>query len=322
MSLYWNKNKFVTGEELYNMPIVGQFNRIPVNRLQDGVFSTMTTELGIKEFNKVSLLTFRLLVSGSLIIVDGVILHGSVPFIVEKEEVDAVKPNVGGKTTTAFQLFDVPTGQRYIKEWYKTPLSTIVTTYPADSLNKHDLSRVDRLIDKLSKLTPLEVITIDSEGIIIIENGEGILLPAMSTINRLDALMGTLEETTGEEALTWFVSNWVGDINKLMSKSKSGGRFAALPDGSILQNASDASFSDRIFKEINMLRPMYLEATYSFAIVPGESGIARYLGLLPYISKVKKTQRIISYVMDIEGFPIAFDNSIWAAELGLNSPNS
>jgi len=294
----FNKKFWISGEGLYLRQLVGNFNKIPVNRLKDGVTATLVEELPLDEYNKLDRVIHRLLVSGSIIIVDEQILPGEVLFVSEQYD-----------TIIAYHAFTNAKGQRFIKKWERGEVDTTVSTYNASSITSQDISRIDILEDKLAKMEPLEEVTIASEGIIIVDNG--ILIPAVDTIDRIAELMDILEETSGDEALTWFISNWVGDINKLMSKTKKGGRFAALPDGAVLQNAFDDGFSNRIFKELDMLRPLYLEVTSSFVIVPGESGIARYLGMLGYINKIKQTQMLSTFIFDKYGISISYDNTMW-----------
>jgi hypothetical protein len=295
-----HKNKLPTGFGVYWTPMVGSFNKIPVNRLQDGVISTLETQLTLDESNRFNNLVFRLLVSGSLIIVDGVddeILPGSV-----------IRVAKFGDTTTAYQLIESKRGQRFIKRWRRGATETEVDTFAAGGVDL-SVENVEEFDAQLK--SPTDPQTIKSDGVIIVDNGIGVLLPALATITRLNELMETLQETTGDEALTWFITGWVGDINKLIAKSKSGGRFAGLPDGASLQNAFDDGFSNRIFKEIEMLRPPYLESTSSFVTVPGESGISRFLGMLGYINKIKSTQMFAAHVMEEWGTPVTFDNSLW-----------
>jgi hypothetical protein len=298
----YNDNSFKTGEQLYNEQIVGGLNKLPVNRLKDGTLSTLVEDLPIEEFNKLDHLVHRLLVSGSIIVVDDQILHGSVPLVVSKEF-----------ETVAYQVFVSPDNKKFLKKWIQTESITTVFTYSFNSsfISPNDFLREDVIEYKLKNQPTLDIVEIASDGVIIVENGVGILIPASSTIDRINELMNTLEETTGEEALTWFVTGWVGDISKLIAKTHGGTRFVPVPDGATIQNASDASFSDRVFKEIDMLKPMYLEATYSFVIAPGESGIARYLGMLGYINKLKQTQKLSQFVFNKMGIEISFDNSIF-----------
>jgi len=287
----------ITGLELYALQIPGAFNKIPVMKLSDGVCATLATDLDLDEFNRFAETLLRLLVSGSLIIVDGEILLGEVIHVDRVNDLQI-----------AYQLITTAQGNSLLKRWERGPVNTTITTYPADTIRRN--MPIMELKLALESLTPRgDELVIRSAGVLIVDNGLGILVPVRSTIFRLQELMSVMEETTGEEALTWFITGYVGNINKLTSKTKSGGRFAPLPDGSTIQNASDSSFSDRLFKEVEMLLPLFLEATHNFVTIPGESGIARFLSMMGYVNKVKQLQRLLAYIGKSYGLTLTWDNA-------------
>lgn len=292
------QTKLMSGWELFRLSIAGDWNKSAVKQIVDGVIAGLTTTLSLKDRNSVLKLTNALTISGSLIIVDRKAVDGTVLFIEPLESVEV-----------AYHLLNV-NGLDTLKVWEKGLGSVVVKSYAVPP----DTKTLTAIKAYLKTATLIETVTIPNpEGIVFVENGLGILVPGQASLERLDDLSNLLEKSIGEEALRWFVAGYGADIHQLNAKASGGGAFGEIPDGATFEHMYDSAYTADIFKQMAVLVPAFKEVASNFTVVPGESGIARFMGLQPYMNKVTHTQTILTTVFDEFGLVVEFENIIFAA---------
>jgi len=285
---------FITGRELYLMSIPGDWNKSAVKQLNDGVISGLVTDIGLRDYNFLNKLSTELLIEGSLVLVDRQIAEGQVLYVEEIDEVEI-----------AYQVF-MDKSIRYLKVWIKGPENTQVSVYPCPLSFK----RLKELKEELEKSQYLDTYSIPSSSVLIIDNGYGILVPAQGTLDRLAELSKMLSESVSENALRWFVSSYAADIDELNAVYGSKGPFGTIPSGSSFEHMYDSAYTNDIFKQIDVLVPAFKEMTSNFTVIPGESGISRYLGMTGYVNKVTYIQKICVSVFGELGVDISFENVV------------
>jgi len=292
----------VTGQALYNLPIPGDWNKGAVKQINDGVLAGIaTTDLSLANYNWTNRLSLALLIEGSLVILDKHVTPGVVLFIDETELL-----------TTGYQLVKLKTGS-VLKVWEMGAKETTVSTYASPPASA-TLDELQAWIKDAKQ--PKEPDTFTSAGVVMVDNGRGILVPGEATLNRIKELSDLLAEALGPDALQWLVTNYAADISAFNTKAKAGGKFGTAPDGTVFIHAYDTGFVNDAFASLDRLVPAFKDVASNFVVVPGESGIARFLGLQGYINKVKHTQAIIVHVFAEYDDKIVFDNVIFKALLG------
>jgi len=291
------KQTITTGRELYNLQIAGDINKGAIKQIEDGVLAGLATDVTLDDYNWVNRLTKGLLINGSLIIVDRTIAEGDVLFI---EEVD--------ETIIAYQLIS-DEGASFLKVWERGE-RTFVTSYPAPP-SCGSLKLVKDHVEKSTELA--KPIDLESQDVIFIENGRGILVGAEATLLRLSELMGLLSSSISQKALRWFVTSYTADIHQLNTVQGSVGPYGTIPDGASFQHMYDSAYTNDVFTEVNSLMPAFKDAVSNFVITPGESGISRFVGLQPYINLVTHTQRIVKNVLEQQGITIEWRNVVFEA---------
>ena len=181
-----------------------------------------------------------------------------------------------------------------MKVWEQTGDTTTVTKYSGFSLKPEYFESLELLQADVKKLTGGKSVNVESQDVLIVENGNGILIPATATILRIEELTLLMEKTAHRDALQWFIKNWVGNIFKLQSSVR--GNFLPIGEADPI-SAANPALSDMVFKEMALILPFYFQATSSYTLQPRESGIARYLNMQGYLNRVKLTQRLATFVM-------------------------
>jgi len=291
--------KKVSGQQLYDLDIPGGWNKSAIKQIADGVLAGVE-DIDLQTYNFLTKLTNTLLVTGSIIIVDKKILEGEVIFIEEAEasQVALFLPKVPKNTQKTMQVWELFSDK------------VEVTTYTATT-DAQKIKNVAELTAVLEKRPVVDTIIIPStQGIIFIENGKGVLVPAAATLLRLFELSNLLQKAISEDALRWFVTAYGADINGLNDKLTAGA-FGTLPDGATFEHMYDSSYTGDIFRQMEVLVPAFKEQVSNFVITPGESGIARYIGMLAYINIVKHTQKICSFVFEQYSETVEFTNPVF-----------
>lgn len=298
--------KPLTGPELFALPLAGDWNKSAVKQISDGVMAGVATELSLADLNWVSRLSDALLIRGSLVIVDREVAPGAVLYVERLMSAESA--------ATVEIAYTLRTSKHVttLRRWTKGPSIVVVETYP----DPPQFANVEECREWVEAATAIDTQTISAEGVLIVDNGRGILVPAAATLRRIAALSDMLAETIGPDALLWFVDNYAADIGQLNAAARTGGHFGTIPDGSKFHHMYDSSFSNDIFTQLDMLIPAFKTTVSNFTIVPGESGIARFIGLLGYMNVVRHTQAIIAHVMDEYGIVITWDNLIFSALRG------
>jgi hypothetical protein len=301
-----DNKKPLTGPELFALPIAGDWNKSAVKQISDGVMAGVATELSLDDLNWVSRLSDALLIRGSLVIVDREVSPGAVLYVERLRDVES--------SASREIAYTVRTSRHVttLRRWLKGPTTVIVETYP----DPPEFKSLEECREWVEAATAVDSVTISAAGVMFIDNRRGILVPAAATLKRLAELSDMLSETIGPDALLWFVDNYAADIRQLNSAARTGGHFGTIPDGSKFHHMYDSGFSNDIFKQMEMLIPAYKTTVSNFTIVPGESGIARFIGLLGYMNVVRHTQAIIAHVMSEYGIIITWDNLIFSALRG------
>lgn len=276
------------------MQIIGNFNKIPVQRIVDGVVASLDNpDIDLHQFNFLKRFATAASDRGSMIIMDEKILPGDILFIEVEDSI-----------LTAYQFIFVD-NIWWLKVWEQSGTQTTETTY--SNFRPESFATIEDLKKALKNAKPDES-QVEVGDVLIIENQNGILIPAKATIIRLGELMDLVQKTASESSLRWFLPGWVGDTSMLDGAEM----FMPVPSDVDPKSAANPAFSDMLFKEIAMLLPFYFQTTSSYTLMPRESGISRYLNMQGYINRVKLTQRLSAFVMqELFDVKLTFTNLIF-----------
>lgn len=297
-----NDNKLVTGWQLYDMHIAGDPQKDAVKQLMDGIMAGIAGEPALPVRNTVKRISRELLIEGSIVVVDGEVAKGVVLFI-ERTPVGE----------TAYQL--LPDGNA-LKVWRKVGELVLVMTYA----KPQSLDSIEDIKRGLKDSTPLTSASVDAKGVTFVDNDRGVLYPGRDTLGRIQELTGLLSNSISDTALRWYVSSLAADVSMLNAAYNGSGPFGTLPDGAKFEHMYDTAYTSDIFKQLDRLLPAFRSLASNFTIVPNESGVARYLGMIGYINMVRNTQAITAGVMLEGGETVSFENVVFSAVSGEIAP--
>jgi hypothetical protein len=280
-----------SGRQLYDYDMISGLNKKPVNDL----ISEVTSTVNIKGSDSILDLTPRLpvllehiLVDGTFIIYNGDFLTGCFEYISDDE---ALFKDAQDAYTHMVRMND----------------NVILTRWNKYSPDIDSPNIYDKLFEQIDE--PIEI----PGNIVIFHNGgHGILYGCQRPLLRMEEIFQTLKITTPLEAIL-FITNMSESVNKvnarISDKVSVTQPVVPLGAGSVISQPNYSALAARLFKEIDIIRPNYLAATFSFEQFPHETGISRRYQMSRYLSKINELKQQCQAIYALLGSIISFKTS-------------